>query len=111
MFSQRDNLILSFLTFITALSWIAFDVYHASVDTTIPKNLEEQLVPITPTFDREIIQKVKRRKNIDISESSFVISPEAPSPPPQLPEIGIPQPTTLAPTTSVRQDATQSGGP
>lgn len=61
---RRDTLLLSILTLITVMGWIVFDVYHASIDTTIPPDVEEKLSPVVPDFDKNIIQKIKKRQTI-----------------------------------------------
>ena len=62
---RRDTLLLSILTLVTAFAWIAFDVYHATVDTTIAQSVEDQLVPITPKFDKTLVDRIKNRQKID----------------------------------------------
>lgn len=95
---RRDTLLLSILTLVTSLAWIAFDVYHASVDTTIAPDVEQRLVPITPRFDRQLLQKINQRENVDPLESEDILSNESN-------ELIQPQATG----TAVRQS--QSGGP
>lgn len=67
---RRDTFLLSILTLVTALGWIVFDVYHASIENTIPQNVEEQLAPITPTFNKVLINDLKKREHIDPLSSS-----------------------------------------
>jgi hypothetical protein len=64
---RRDMLLLSILTFVTALGWIAFDVYHASVENTTPQDVEDQLAPVMPTFNTGLIEDLKNRETIDPS--------------------------------------------
>lgn len=66
---RRNTLLLSILTLITAMGWIVFDVYHASIDTTIPQDVEEKLSPVVPNFDKNIIQKIKERQAVLLLES------------------------------------------
>ena len=65
---NRDILVLSILTLITVLTWIAFDVYKALTKTTIPKVLEEQMRPLEPRIDRAKIEKLKERLSISEEE-------------------------------------------
>lgn len=67
---KRDTLILAICTLLTAAAWIAFDLYHASVDTTISPEDEALLVPITPTFDRSVLEKIKSRQHIEPLEAA-----------------------------------------
>lgn len=64
-FGRRDVFLLSLLTFVTTVAWIVFDVYHSSVTTTISPEIEEKIVPITPTFDLPLVEGLKRRQKID----------------------------------------------
>lgn len=59
--SQKDLLILSILTFLTVLAWIAFDVHHAATTSTITPLQKELTKPLNPTLDQEIILKLKQR--------------------------------------------------
>ena len=62
--SNKDLLILSILTFITVVVWILSDVYHAATTSTITP-LEKKLIePLKPSFDQEVILKLKRRGKI-----------------------------------------------
>lgn len=70
------------LTLVTALAWIAFDVYHASVDTTISAQTEELLSPITPKFDKATLTSIKKRQKIDPA-STAEIKPTLPLPSPR----------------------------
>ncbi len=87
---RRDTLLLSILTLITAIGWIVFDVYHASIDTTIPQDVEEKLSPVVPNFDKNIIQKIKKRQAVSPLESSATISAEIKTGSPSGKPIGAP---------------------
>lgn len=62
--SNKDLLILSILTFITVLAWIIFDVYHAATTSTITPLQKELIKPLKPTFNQEVILRLKERKEI-----------------------------------------------
>ena len=62
--SSKDLLILSILTFITVLAWIIFDVYHAATTSTVTPLQKELTKPLKPTFDQEIILKLRKRSSI-----------------------------------------------
>ncbi|MBL7159795.1 hypothetical protein ISS85_04920 [Candidatus Microgenomates bacterium] len=62
--SNRDLLFLSILTFVTVIAWIAFDVYHTAMTSTITPLQKELIKPLTPIFDQEIIIKLRERKSI-----------------------------------------------
>lgn len=61
---QKDLLILLISAFLLVIAWIIFSVYHNSITSTIPQNLNIQIVPINPDFDSKTIEKLKERKNI-----------------------------------------------
>ena len=73
--TNRDALILSILTFITVLTWIAFDVYKALTKHTLPKILEEQMRPLEPRIDRLKIEKLKERLTISEEELEKISVP------------------------------------
>jgi len=58
---DKDVLFISVATLITALAWVVFDAYHAYTTSTIPKELEEIALPITPIIDTNIVQSLKSR--------------------------------------------------
>ena len=66
---RKNIFVLSIFTLITAIGWIIFDVYHASIDTTIPQNVADELTPISSTFDRGVITKVGGRLHVEPLES------------------------------------------
>lgn len=57
----KELLYLSVVSFLIVLAWIAFDVYHAISTTTTTPVQEQQVAPLTPNFDHEIILKVLER--------------------------------------------------
>lgn len=85
---NRDILVLSILTLITVLTWIAFDVYKALTKTTIPKVLEEQMRPLEPRIDRAKIEKLKERLSIpeEELEKIAILKVEEATPTAEMPE-------------------------
>lgn len=57
---NKDIFFLSLLTFLTVVAWIGFDIYHAAVTSTISPILEKQIQPLTPKFDTEIVEVLKK---------------------------------------------------
>jgi hypothetical protein len=55
----KNALILSIMTLITVLVWIAFEVYRTATKTTIPKVTQEQMAPLNPQIKKEVIEKIK----------------------------------------------------
>ena len=65
MIKQRDILILLWLTFITVVAWIGFNLYHVMVTSTISEDLQLQITPINPNFDLNTISRLKSREQVD----------------------------------------------
>lgn len=77
---QKDLLILLISAFILVIAWIIFSIYHNSVTSTIPQNLNVQIVPINSDFDSKTIKKLKERENImPVYTSGSQIKLEVPS--------------------------------
>lgn len=57
--SSKQALFLSIFTFLTVLAWIAFDVYHAAVSSTITPVQQELIKPLAPKFDTQVVQELK----------------------------------------------------
>ena len=62
--NSRDSLILAVLTFITVIVWIASDIYHASVTSTLTDVEKKLMVPLDPSFDQQVINKLKERNGL-----------------------------------------------
>jgi hypothetical protein len=71
---NRDLLILSILTVITVFSWVTFEVYRALTQVEIPAVLKQQIEPLNPTIQTEIIQGLKSRKSFSTDE---LVSPSS----------------------------------
>ncbi len=71
--ANRDLVVLSVLTLITVLTWIAFDVYMALTKTTLPEVLEEQMKSLEPKINKTKIEKLKERMSISEEELERVI--------------------------------------
>jgi hypothetical protein len=55
----KDILFLSILTFITVITWIAFDIYHAATTSTIKPPLLHLIEPITPKLNTGLVSELK----------------------------------------------------
>lgn len=73
---NRDTLVLSILTLITVLTWIAFDVYQALTKTTIPEVIQEQMRSLEPKIDKTKIERLKRRLSVTEEEIEKTILPK-----------------------------------
>lgn len=58
---SRELFYFSIITFLIVLTWIAFDVYHATTQSTISEVQQQLTLPLTPQFDHETILKVLER--------------------------------------------------
>lgn len=50
--------------FLLSIAWIAFSVYHNFISSTIPETLGTNIAPITPSFNTDAIEQLKKRKRI-----------------------------------------------
>lgn len=55
----KDIFILSLLTFLTVLAWVAFDIHHAATTSTIKPPVKQLLKPLPPTIDTDLIKELK----------------------------------------------------
>jgi hypothetical protein len=61
---QKDTLIIVILLFIFVLIWIGGSVYRSAVGSTISEDVSKEIAPIAPTFDTNVIEKLKTREKI-----------------------------------------------
>lgn len=62
--TQKDVLFLSASFFAVVVAWVAFSLYHSYVTTTISEDLQIQIAPIDPKFDKATIEALKSREKI-----------------------------------------------
>lgn len=62
--AQKDILYISISSFVLVALWVGFNLYHAYATSTITPDLELQIQPIDPTFNTQLIQKLKNRQKI-----------------------------------------------
>jgi hypothetical protein len=65
MFKRKDVIFILLLTFITTVAWIASNIYHIIVTSTINEELQTQITQIDPNFDTETIELLKGRERIE----------------------------------------------
>ena len=61
---RRDILIILGSIFIFVFIWIGFNIYHNSVKSTISDSVSMQISPLSPSFDTNVIDKLKKRQTI-----------------------------------------------
>lgn len=60
--NRKDIAILAIIVFFTVVAWIVFGIYHAKNTSTVSQKELRQVVPLTPTFDNDIIKKLRSRE-------------------------------------------------
>jgi hypothetical protein len=77
----KNSLALSIITLITIASWVVFNTYRTATMTTISPATREQMLPLSPQINRELINNLK--ENLSFSEEELEIAPiPAPEPEP-----------------------------
>lgn len=78
----RDALILSIMTLITVLTWIAFEVYRIAMETTLPKITQQQMIVLSPKIRTDILESLKTNLSFTEEELNAVtpISTQSGSP-------------------------------
>lgn len=61
MMHSKDMLIISIFTLITVMAWIAFDVYHAAVTSTVSQVQEKLITPLDPKLDTSVLNRVQQQ--------------------------------------------------
>lgn len=59
---RQDLLIISILTLMTVLTWIAFDVYRILQTQEIPKIIKDELVPLNLEIDFEVFDYLRQKR-------------------------------------------------
>lgn len=60
---QKDILYLLIPACLLIFAWIAFNIYHNVINSTIPETTNMQIEPITPRFDTSVIDGLKQRQS------------------------------------------------
>lgn len=50
------------ILFATVSAWIVFSIYHARNMTSVTPEETQEIVPLTPTFDNDIINSLSNRE-------------------------------------------------
>lgn len=62
--TQKDVLFLFLSMFFIVSAWVSFNIYHAWVTSSIAPEVQEQVRPIDPRFDTDMIQQLKTRQQV-----------------------------------------------
>jgi hypothetical protein len=76
---KNDILLILIPSFIFVLTWIGFSIYHNVITSTISVSLNEQITPITSTFDINTLNALKNRENISPLYSLSATSQNSPT--------------------------------
>lgn len=60
--NRKELFILAIIVFLSVVAWMIFGILHAKNITTITQKELKQVVPLTPTFDNDIIKKLQSRE-------------------------------------------------
>jgi hypothetical protein len=77
---QKDVLFIFISSFVVVFAWVGFNLYHKWVTTTISTDLQMQINPIEPSFDRDTIENLKKREQIQPAYESDTKSQPTPTP-------------------------------
>jgi|SRR5579872_4779961 len=94
--TQRDLVILLFITFIAVAVWVGINVYHNLNSSTIDQQLNIQVAPISGQFDTTTLNNLKNRQDVQPLYDAITVTPT--------PSIS---PTT---TPTVQSDTSSSSG-
>lgn len=60
--NSKDLLFISIVTFMTAIAWTVYDIYHTAISTTITPIQQELIKPIKPGFDHDTLNILKEKE-------------------------------------------------
>lgn len=60
--NRKEIAILSIIIFLSVLAWLILGIYYAKNTSIITQKELLQVIPLTPTFDNDIINKLKSRE-------------------------------------------------
>ena len=100
----KNLLYIAILTTIVVASWIGFGIYHNSISSTISKDTEIKIIPISPSFETKTINALKVKKVIKVDLKEKINFPSITPKPSDASRSG-----TLQPTPTVVLQSTSSG--
>jgi len=62
---RRDILFISISAFVLILAWIIFSVVHNFMTSTISEPTEKKIAPISPDFNTQAIESIKKKEIIE----------------------------------------------
>lgn len=61
--NHKELYIIAIIIFLTVIAWISFGIYHARTTSSISKVQLKEIIPLTPTFDNDIIRQLGSRED------------------------------------------------
>jgi uncharacterized protein YpmB len=61
--NRKELALIAIVTFITVITWIAFDIHFTKSSSTITNEQYKQVIQITPAFDMDTIDRLTKREN------------------------------------------------
>ncbi len=49
---------------IVSVAWVGFTVYHTYRTSTISEKINQQIIPISPDFDTQVIDRIKNKQSV-----------------------------------------------
>jgi hypothetical protein len=67
----KDILFLTIFTLITVLTWVGLAVWSTATKTTINEVTQQQMAPLNPVIDKNIIESLKKTSYFSEEEMNF----------------------------------------
>lgn len=73
----KNLLLIVVFTLFSVVALIAFNIYHNVTTSKISEDAAKQVIPITPSFDKETLNQIETRRVIqaDLSEQPAISGP------------------------------------
>ena len=68
---SKDILFLTIFTLITVLTWVGLAVWSAATKTTISEVTQQQMAPLNPVINKNIIESLKKTSYFSEEEMNF----------------------------------------
>lgn len=76
---RSEALFLLISVSILVFAWIVFNIHHSSITSTIPEDVNKQIVPLNPQFDTKTLGELKKRNKVTPILESLGTTIEMPS--------------------------------
>lgn len=60
--NRKEIFVLSLITFLTVVAWIAFGIYHAKKSSKISEVQLKEITPLSPNFDINLLDELATRQ-------------------------------------------------